>query len=275
MAERIDPAGARTPDEFIVLLRRAAARAHHPEADRLAALLDHYDMPPEALVIDLLRASGMDMAQEDRWMRVYDELSQWDSMPPLAPEELDDRELLRARHRRRGWITRGRVLIASGVVVFALVAWLLLANRSDDPAALIGGQSPTPGATDVASPSAEASPEATSSPAPRQSAPPNLSGTVTLGNGQSFDLDGGGHDVKWQGSSLHSADNGKRLQLMPAGTTPSKQACSALIPGQLERSVDGLSAGRSLCVRTTENRWARITVTSVGSSLGFTYVVFS
>src|SRR5512139_2563618 len=89
MAGRIDPAGVRTPGEFVVLLRRVAAQAHNGESDRLAAFLDGYDIPPEALVVDLLRASGVDMAGQDRWLRVYDELSQWNDLEPLESTELD------------------------------------------------------------------------------------------------------------------------------------------------------------------------------------------
>jgi len=40
MAGRIDPAEARTPREFVVLLRRSAAQAHNGQADRLLSLVD-------------------------------------------------------------------------------------------------------------------------------------------------------------------------------------------------------------------------------------------
>ncbi len=287
MAGRIDPTGARNPAEFVVLLRRAAAQAHNSNSDRLAALLDGYEMPPEELVLDILRAAGMDIAQENRWMRIYDELSQWDGLAPLSSQELDDRDLLRARHRRPvAWLTQPRVLIGAGVLVVVLVGWWLFSGGDGSLAALRGGQpsgtpsaqaSATDTATDTATPGAM--PTAGSSPTTQKSATPPkspaLSGTVTLANGQTFDLDGGGADLRWLSGVLHSADNGKRLQLMPSGTTPTAQTCGALVPGQLDRSVSGLTAGRSLCVRTTQNHWARVSVTAAGSSLTFTYVVFT
>ena len=279
MAGRIDPAEARTPREFVVLLRRSAAQAHNGQADRLASLLDAYEIPPEELVTDLLRPCGLDLAEQDRWMRVYDELSQWDGLQPLTSAELDDRELLRARHARGGWLTRGRLVIGASVVVLGLVTWLFLSGGDNDPALISGPPgSPTPEASAIPSgaPSEQPSAAPDSSPtAPKSPVPKQLSGSITLANGQSADIDGGGNDVRWADGVLHSADNGKRLKLMPSGTTPSAQTCAALIPGQLSRSVGELSAGRSLCVRTNQNRWARITVTSAGSSLGFNYVVFS
>jgi hypothetical protein len=276
MAGRIDPWEARTPSEFVVLLRRAAAKAYSAEADRLASLLDGYDLPPEDLVLDLLRACGMDLAQEDRWMRVYDELSGVDdgSLPPPPPEK----DLLRARHAAPGWWSRGKVLVLAGIALAVTAAILLLLNLRGDPA-LVGGLPPAASSTgepSAAPPSEEPSAEPSRSPS-RVSIP--TSGTVNLANGKGFDLDtglaSGGIDVRWEGGVLHAGDNGKRLQLLASGVTPSKQTCSGFVPGQLDRMVSGLTAGRSVCVRTTENRWAGITVTVTGSSLGFTYVVFT
>lgn len=279
MMGRIDPWGARTPGEFVVLLRRAAAQAHSAEADRLAGLLDGYFLPPEELVLDLLRACNMDIAQEDRWMRVYDELSGVDdgTLPPPPPEK----DLLRARHAAQGWWTKRKVLVAAAIASIGILVALVLANLGGDPS-LVGGQPPgSPTAEASAPPLEEPSP----SPDPSASATNKsitskpTSGSVTLTAGMGWDMDNyaasGGIDVRWEGGVLHAGDNGKRLQLLASGTTASKQICSGLVPGQLDRSVSGLTAGRSVCVRTTEGRWAGMTITATGSSLSFNYVVFS
>jgi hypothetical protein len=276
MVGRIDPWEARTPGEFVVLLRRTAAQAHSPEADRLAAYLDGYDLPPEDLVLDLLKASGLDIAQEDRWMRVYDELSGVDegALPPPPPEK----DLLRARHAAQGWWTKGKLLVAAAIGLVAAVAITVLTSLGGNPSMVTGQPPASPTGEPSAAPSDEPSPSAEPSEALTRVNKPT-GGTVTLASGKGWDLDAGAGsgalDVLWNDGALHSGDNAKRLQLMPSGTTPTKQTCSALIPGQLDRTVGDLSVGRSLCVRTTEGRWARVSITATGSSLGFTYVIFT
>jgi hypothetical protein len=270
---RIDPWGARNPREFAVLLRRAAAQAHSGKVERLAARLRGDDLPAEELILDLLRACDMDIAQEDRWMRVYDKLSGLGdaTRPPPPPRP----ETARWRHAVAGQRTGAKTTAAVGLT---LASMLTLVGKVDpaggpamvsaQPSGTIAGRPRQPVAEPPTVPDSPTAADITT-----VKPPSGHRATVTLGAGQAWDLDTGsdGADVRWDDGALQSADHAKRLWLIPSGASPGSQDCTRLKNGWLDRSISELTAGLSLCVRTTDGHWVSMTITTAGKSLQFTY----
>jgi hypothetical protein len=237
--------------------------------ERLAADLDGEDLPPEDLILDLLKACDMDLAQEDRWMRVYDNLSGTDDQK-LPPAE----GRLGPRHAASPHWSGGKTTAAVGLALSGMIALFGHIDIGSEPAtvsALPPGTptNETPGLLPTPEPSTVPSSPGTT----HITTGKPTSHAVTLGVGEALDLDAGPStaDVRWENGVLQSADYAKRLRLMDSGATPDAQACSKLRPGWLDRAISGLTAGQSLCVRTTDEHWLWISITAAGSSLAFTY----
>jgi hypothetical protein len=184
--------------------------------------------------------------------------------------------------------------VAAGLAILAVtsIAVIVSAVRDDDGSARPPVYAPgMPTATDgytlpasttpTGQPSAEPTPTAAASPSVTPSAsplPPGVarSGTVSLQNGQGLDFDtgattGSGLDliVYGNGDSLRADPNDRHFALI---SSPSKQACAA--SGDYQKTLQGLTAGNSVCVRTDRGAYAAITISRT-NPLVFSYVVWS
>jgi hypothetical protein len=271
---RIEPWEAHTPGQFVVLLRRAAAQAHSGEVERLSARMHGNDLPPEELILDLLKACDMDIAEEDRWMRVYDKLSGLDEATRPPPPQQTDAP--RGRHAVAGQWTGGKRTAAVGLTLAGMLALVGKVDPAGGPATF---SAQPPGTTAAGEPSLPVG-EPPTVPDSQTAAdittvepPGGRSGMiVTLRAGQAWDLDtsSDGPDVRWDDGALQSADDAKRLWLIPSGASPDSRDCTKLKNGWLDRNISDLTAGLSLCVRTTGGHWVSMTITTTGNSLRFT-----
>ena len=226
-----DPVSARTPAEFVQLLREVRSesqlsfwdiqrRAHDHGYDLEPAVVVHAlgqpGLPDWQIVVGLLTSCGYQGMQIDRWMRVYRDLAEAGQQFHEPGQHLPRHELeeepeaqavppLPAMHRSAtSGSSRRYVLVLGAAVAVAAFTLLIVNMRDNDPSIVAGpGTSATPApqgsdpTTVLASPTAEsASPVAktTASPGPQ---PPGASpgvlraGTVTLTGGQGVDLDTG------------------------------------------------------------------------------------
>ncbi len=298
-----DPVGARTPEEFVELLRRVRAtsqlsfweiqdRARELGYDLEPAALVHAlgqaALPDRQLVVGLLASCGYPRMEIDRWMRAYHDLA--DAVQLGDDDEGDPVAVSPVRHPHRGAASR-RGLVGAAAAALIVFAVLVVSRWSTDPAqtaaspatslqpaqqasAATGKTAPKPGAP------TPAPPQVTTQAPVISPASVQRSGTVTLASGQGIDLDtglaSGGLDiVAASGTALNApgTGNSKRLQLM-AGM-PSQQTCQALVIGKLEREITGLAPGQWLCVRTSGGHWGRVNITATGAALELAYTVWS
>jgi hypothetical protein len=172
------------------------------------------------------------------------------------------------------------VVLAGGI---AVIVSAINNGEGDGPPVYATGAPPAPApqlsesapAETTATPSSTTSPSHTASPA---SEPPALAGilrngTATLQNGQSIDLDGGGSGpdivVFGDGDGVRSGPSDRHFALEPTAT---KQACAST--NGYQKTLQNLTAGNGICVRTDQGRYAHITIARTGP-LGFSYVVWS
>ena len=292
------------------LEQRADAAGHRLEPAVLAETLGRAALPDEELVVALLRACGHDDEQIERWLSVRARLDSPELvdeptvlstvlstvLPPAHPttgSASRPRHLLRrpGQGARRAPTSRLRPLaitiaavLAVAVIGIGSVAVIVSAiNDGDDaggPPVYAPGASPNtatapqPTSTDTSSPAPTPSAGPT---APPSSAPPLPAGvlrigTATLQTGQSLDLDGGGSDadiiVYDAGDSIRAGPSSRHFAPQP---TASKQACAS---ADYQKTVQGLTAGQGVCVRTDKGYFAHITVTRT-APLSFGYVVWS
>lgn len=336
--EGLDPAGAKTPEAFMQLLRqartdsglslveiadRARKRGYELDPVGLAQALDQPTLPSWQVVTGLLTACGLAGMQIDRWMRVYHDFASpaepvFAAAPMAAPvEEPADVEpvsvpplLLTTTEHRPARVAPRHLAIAGGVVVVLVMAPLLLffllnnepqgiaaAPTSTPPRTVILAPppsptdlpvelSPTPTAAVPTTPgpvrttpgpvrTTAAPPPPPPSPNPPSPADPGVfrSGTASLTDFQSVDLDGGGSDiVRLDDDVLAGTNSARRLELFTRGQ-PTKQDCQGI--SDWERSVNSLDPGDWLCVRTNQNRLGRINISLTGDTLKLSYTIWN
>lgn len=148
------------------------------------------------------------------------------------------------------------------------------------PSPTAAATTPVPMTTTVKPPPrTTAPPPASPSPWPSPSPPPaepgvHRSGDVTLTGNQAFDLDSGQTqgvlDIYRQSGTTLVRMN--RSLLEPMSGMPSKQACQA--EQGWETWVGNLRAGQWLCVRTSDGRYGRLNILTVGDTLRLAYTVW-
>ena len=194
----------------------------------------------------------------------------------------------RGTRRARGSSLRPLLMAAAAMVVLAggiaVIVWAINDGEGNSGAPVYAtGESPAPAPQPSEPALAEITatlspPPSPSHPSVSASAPPALAGvlrngTATLQNGQSIDLDGGGSDpdivVFGDGDGVRAGPSDRHFALEPTAT---KQACEAA--GGYQKTLQNLTAGNGICVRTDKGRYAHLTVTRTGP-LAFSYVVWS
>lgn len=300
---KIDPAIARAPEDYIALLRqvrsmstlsyweieeRARELGFDLEPTELVEALGGDELPTRKLVIALLVTCGFAPHQIDRWMDIHERLSDVESWPVAPPPDPVPEQ---PRRVRRGLVLAAAV--ALGVTAIAVTAVLLrkdpeiVTGTPPIPAPATEPGSATPGGPSAAvpSPSATPSPSPSTRPSTRPSPTPT-DAPATLNLNQGLDLDTGQlspgaagpsnvYDVVAMAGGMRSGDYNRRLALMPPGPAPTKEQCSALTANQLDMLV-AVGEGRSLCVLTTQGKWARLTVLGTqGGNVQLIYLVWS
>lgn len=291
-----DPAGVETPEEFVELLRllradsglsfweiqrHAHSHGYHLEPAAMVHALGRPVLPDWQIVVGLLVACGYEGTQIDCWRRVHRELLQ-QAVPAYDDEDEDDPVAAGYSVTARRW-TYPHVLYTAAAGALAVLV-VLVAARWDTGHGTIAASGSSSAALPTQGPAMlELAPVVTAT-SPATSAPPPAdpgvlrTGTLTLTDGQSVDLETGAFSgdldiVAFGGAGLKASDRKRRLERMPS--MPTKQTCQSLKPGQLDRNANKLAAGQWLCVHTSSGRWARVSVTATGSSLKLAYAVWT